>query len=254
MKIFLNILVSIFTLITWCSQVTAQEGNTAPALGPAEVYTCNYLKGKDRGDLDKVIAKWNAWTDDNDPAPYTAWVMTPAFFGPEITFDLVWLGAWPTYADMGKSLQTWQDKGAKMSAEFFNVFSCDQHSSMAVMPMQPPSEPPSSSLVRFMDCNLTEGATPEDMVNAHRQFGGYMDSKGSDTSAWLFFPGMGAGKIEYDYKVVLANKDWASLSKDGNIISNGGGWMEAGKTFAGITKCDSPRLYTADLVRNGAAK
>ena len=254
MKFFLNVLVSIFTLSAWSTQVAAQDGNKAPTLGPAEIYTCNYLKGKDRGDLDKVVAKWNTWTDNNDPAPYTAWVMTPTFFGPEINFDLVWLGAWPTYADMGKSLQTWQDKGARMSAEFFNVFSCDQHSSMAVMPMQAPGEPNSSSLVRFMDCTVSEGKTPEDMVNAHRKFGSYMDSKGSDTMAWMFFPGMGSGKIDYDYKMVLANDNWASLSKDGDIIANGGGWMKMGETFGGITECDSPRLYQADLVRNGAAK
>ena len=254
MKIFLSVLTSIFTLISWSSLALAQDANEAPTLNPVEVFTCDYNKGKDRGDLDKVIAKWNTWMDDNDSAPYTAWVMTPAFFGPEITFDLVWLGGWPSYAAMGKGLDTWTTKGGKLSGEFDKVISCGVHGSMAAMPMQAPGQPTDSSLVRFMDCTVDEGSDPVAMVNAHREFGAFMDSKGSDTSGWLFFPGMGAGDIDYDYKLVLANTDHPSLAKDGEIIANGGGWMEAGKTFGGITECDSPRLYSADMVRNGAAK
>jgi hypothetical protein len=254
MKVLLSVLVTLFAIIAWSSQALAQGEDKTPTLNPLEVFTCNYLKGKDRGDLDKVITRWNAWTDDNDPAPYTAWVLTPVFFGPEITFDVVWMGAWPTNADMGKSLQTWQDKGDQMNAAFSKVFSCDQHMSMAVMPMQPPIEPTDSALVRFMDCSVADGKNPGDAVLAHSKFKKYMASKGSETNAWLFFPGMGAGKIDFDYKLVLANADYPSLAKDSEIISNGGGWMEANKTFGGIADCDSPRMYQADMVRNGAAR
>ena len=254
MKFFVSVLITTFSAIAWVSPAMAQEMDKAPTLNPLEVYTCNYLDGKDRGDLDKVIDRWNTWTDANDPAPYTAWVLTPVFFGPEITFDLVWMGAWPTNAAMGKSLQTWQDKGSKMNGEFFNVFSCDQHSSMAVLPMQPPAEPLETALVRFMDCSVAEGKSPQEAVQAHAMFKKYMMSKGSDSGGWIFFPGMGSGKIDFDYKLVLANADYASLAKDSEIIANGGGWMEAAKTFKDVAQCDSPRLYKADMVRNGAAK
>lgn len=239
--------------VTWSGQALAQDGAASPKLSPAEIYTCNYLKGKDRGDLDKVIERWNEWMDDNDSAPYTAWLMTPAFFGQEITFDVAWLGAWPTNADMGRGLQTWRDKGDQMNQGFFDVFSCDQHMSMAVLPMQPPAEAPDSGLVRFMDCTVAEGKTSPDAVQAHQKFKKYMDSKGSDTSAWVFFPGMGAGKTDFDFKMVLANANYPSLAKDSEIITNGGGWQEAGKTFAGLSTCDSPRLYQTDMIRNGAA-
>ncbi len=181
--------------------------------------------------------------------------MTPVFFGPETTFDLAWMGAWPTNADMGKSLKTWQDKGAKMSTEFFNVFSCDQHSSMAVLPMQPPvDEFPESSLVRFMDCKVDEGSNMREAMETVTSFGKFMDSKGSETSAYVFFPGMGAGIIDFDYKLVLADADFTTVAKDAEITMNGGGWQEAGKTFKGITSCDSARLYQADLVRGGQAQ
>ncbi len=254
MKIILSALASTLALGTLCSQAIAQEADKAPALNPVEVFTCDYNKGKSRADLDKVIARWNKWSDDNNPTPYTAWVMTPVFYGPEITFDIVWLGGWPSYAAMGENQTIWQNEGRKMNAEFFKVLSCDTHSSMAVMPMQAPGEPTSSSLVRFMDCEIDDDASPEDVLTAHREFGSFMQSKGSDTAAWLFFPALGAGDIEYDYKLVLANADHRSLAKDGEIIANGGGWMKRGEVFKDIVQCDSPRLYQADLVRNAAAK
>lgn len=255
MKNFLSALVTISMLFgIWCSQAVAQDGDQGPNVSPLEIYTCNYLKGKDRGDLDKVIARWNAWTDANDPAPYNAWVMTPAFTGPDITFDLAWMGAWPTFADMGKSLQTWQDKGSQMNASFFSVFSCDQHSSMGVIPLQAPEGKfPKKSLIRFSDCTVAEGKSSSDALAAHRKMISFMNADGQNTAAYVFFPGMGAGDIDFDYKLVLANPDYPSLAKDGEKFTNGGGWMEAGKLMDGVTSCDSFRLYQADLVRDGSA-
>ena len=254
MKFIKSLITSVgLFVVAWCSQAVAQDQGGAPQLVPVEIFTCNFLKGKDRSDLDKVIARWNKWSDEQDPASYTAWVLTPNFVASDIDFDVAWLGAWPTHADMGTSLQTWRDKGGKMNAAFFSVFSCDQHSSMAVLPLQAPSDPLEKSLVRFSDCTLAEGTGPEQALAAHRDFGKYMRSKGSDTLAWMFYPGMGAGKIDFNYKLVLGNSGYDSLGKDMDIIANGGGWMEAGKVFGGKTTCDSFRLYEADLVRNSTA-
>ena len=73
MKFFVSVLITTFSALAWVRPAMAQEMDKAPTLNPLEVYTCNYLDGKDRGDLDKVIDRWNTWTDANDPAPYTAW-------------------------------------------------------------------------------------------------------------------------------------------------------------------------------------
>ncbi len=254
MKFMISLITSVGLFVfAWCGQAVAQDEGEAPQLVPGEIYACNYLKGKDRSDLDKVIARWNKWMDQNDSAPYRAYVLTPNFVASDIDFDIAWLGVWPTHADMGKSLQTWSDKGDDMNAEFFRVFSCDQHESFAVLPLQAPSDPQENSLIRFSDCKLAEGASHEQVLAAHREFGKYMHSKGSDTRAWLFYPGMGSGQIDFDYKLVLSNSGYASLANSMNIIANGGGWMERGKVFGGKATCDSFRLYDADLVRNYTA-
>ena len=113
------------TALLYSTQASAQDAAQQPTLNPAEIFTCNYNKGKGRSDLDKVVKQWNSWADKTDSAPYNAWLLTPVFFGPEITFDVAWLGAWPTYEDMGINLQNWQQKGAKVSQEFDKVISCD---------------------------------------------------------------------------------------------------------------------------------
>jgi hypothetical protein len=254
MKLITSLITSVGLFVfAWCSQALAQDEGGAPQVVPAELYACNYLKGRDRSDLDKVIARWNTWSDAHDPASYRAWVLTPNFVSSDIDFDVAWLGVWPTHADMGRSLQTWRDSGGEMNTAFFRVFSCDQHSSMAVLPLQAPSDPLEKSLVRFSDCTLAEGAEPEQVLAAHRKFHKYMSSKGSDTLAWMFYPGMGAGDIDFDYKLVLANSDYNSLAKAMDIIANGGGWMERDKVFGDKVSCDSFRLYEADLVRNYTA-
>ncbi len=255
MKILTATVTTVLAAAIGSGAALAQDDDKAPTLSPVEIYTCNYLDGKGRSDLDKVVTRWNKWSDANSPEPYTAWLLTPVFFGAEITFDVAWMGAWPTNKAMGSALQTWQDDGSKMSAEFFDVLSCDSHSSMAVLPMQPPvSEFPESSLVRFMDCKVDEDSTIQEAVQATRDFGKFMDSKGAEgTSAYVFFPGLGAGDIDFDYKLVLADVDYNSVATTAEISMNGGGWQQAQETFGGITSCDSARLYKADLVRSSPA-
>ena len=60
---------------------------------PVELFACSYNDGKGSADLDKVIDKWNAWTDKNGIDDYAAWTLTPYYFGPEQEFDVIWMGA-----------------------------------------------------------------------------------------------------------------------------------------------------------------
>ena len=60
MKLIISFIASVGLIVfAWCSQAVAQDEGGAPQLLPVEIYACNYLKGKDRSDLDKVIARWN---------------------------------------------------------------------------------------------------------------------------------------------------------------------------------------------------
>ena len=49
-------------------------------------------------------AEWNEVVDGLPDDGYNAWVMTPMFKSNMTTLDFLWVGAWPTYTEMGSGL------------------------------------------------------------------------------------------------------------------------------------------------------
>ena len=109
-----------------------QEG---PGIYPVEAYTCKYNEGKGPADLDKVVADWNQWMDEQDANNYFAMTMTPNYFGGE-TFDVGWLGSAPTAAELGAGADNWRANGGKLAAAFASVLSCDWRWSWTVKPIR----------------------------------------------------------------------------------------------------------------------
>jgi hypothetical protein len=214
-----------------------------------ELFTCNYLDGADRGDLDRVIAKYNKWADKNDDK-YTAWTLTPNFANPEVDWDIGWMGAWPDGQSMGAGLDTWMAKG--LQSEFDKVLSCNMHIAAASVNIKPPKNetPPPTAVVSFRSCTMAEGADFEDVFESTQAMGKFMQGKGSTGGAWMFFPTLGAGDVKFDYFFVLGYENYAALGHDQEVISNGGGWQKRQELLGGKTSCDVPRVYTAELVRS----
>jgi hypothetical protein len=87
---------------------------------PVETFTCNYRAGQGPADLDNVIDNWNKWMDDNGAEDYFAVTLTPHYFG-ENTFDVGWLGSWPSGGAMGRGTDLWMAKGSEIGAQFDEV-------------------------------------------------------------------------------------------------------------------------------------
>jgi hypothetical protein len=104
----------------------------------------------------------------------------------------------------------------------------------------------------FSSCTLAEGVGPADSYTAHVAWAKYLDSKGSKAAIWTFYPGLGIGSADFDYYVVTAYSNYADLAATTEILTNGGGWMEAAKIFADVVSCDGPHVYNSQLRRNGA--
>ncbi len=232
-------------------QLLAEEPMQAPSYSPVELFTCNYNKGKDSKDLDRVIGKFRKWADANDPG-YTAWTLTPVYTSADIEFDVGWLGTWNDFAAQGASADNWAANG--MQADFDKVISCDSHSSAASANIIPPASetPPESGVILFSSCTYAEGSGGEQAFAAHQQMSAYMKSKGSTAGAWVFYPGMGSGDIDFDYYFVRGYTDFKAVAHDSNVITNGAGYRKAGEIFKGVTDCDIPRAYAASLVRAGS--
>jgi hypothetical protein len=254
MKILTSILMFSLGLVPFLSgQAVAQSGE-APRLVPVEMFLCNYNKGKGPKDMQRVNDKWNEWMDEVGETGYTAWNLTPMFFGSGVDFDVAWLGAWADGKRMGESNQRWVTEGRDQQAMFDKVVSCDQHASSASMNVKLPGDdnwPGETGVVIFSNCTVAAGKTVAQALAVHDAWAEHLTATGSQAGVWIWFSGFGAGDVDYDYKIVVGHADHNSVGADWENFTNGRGWMKAVEINAGVVSCDSPRVYNSATVRNG---
>lgn len=245
-------IITCVTALLWSVNIFAQDP-PPPSFAAIEGYMCNYNDGKNRTDLDKVIAKWNKWMDSSKAAPYSAWVMTPVLSSANMSADMVWLGAWENGNDMGRGMQAWANDNGGLAAEFDKVIDCSEHSNFASVNIRPPNKnwPGKGGLAVFTNCTVAEGKTVQDSMAAHRAWAKHLDTTGSKAGMWAFFAGFGHDNPEWDYKIVASHPDYLSFGADWEAYTNGQGWQKAMEISGGIVSCDSPRVYQSTTVRNG---
>ena len=237
---------------SWLQSAVAQDA--APKAVPVEFFACNFQDGKGMADLDKVIDKFKAYADQNDVG-YTAWTLTPQFTNDreEDAFDVGWLGAWPDGNAFGKSQDNWMTKGRDVAKAFGAVIDCsNRHEMASSIAINAPEEPPGDGVVMFYACSLGDGKSPNDAIAAAGKLSGAMTALGTNASSWLFFPGMGAGDIDFDFWRVVAFNNYTELGAAAETYMNGGGWQKNMEILGPVAGCSSPGVYDARLVRAGA--
>lgn len=232
-----------------CSTVTAQD-TVGPTFAPIDLFTCNFNKGKGQADLDKVVEKWNAWMDESESEPYSAWLLTPDYNSPEYPFDVAWLGAWQNGKSMGISHDHWLANGGAVAKEFAKVMSCSTHLNMASMNLKAGvSENSDSAVLGFTDCSVKEGSSLQAASQAMGEWFNYSAEQGSVASAWLFFPAFGPD-ASFDFKRVTAHPNYAEWGLDFDRYGTGGGFAKASELLDDKVSCGGTRVYQADRVRD----
>lgn len=247
-------IITLFTfLLIPTTSTLAQE---PPSFTSVEGFTCSYNKGKGPKDLAKVNTKWNAWADGNNLPAYNAWNLTPNFVDSETTMDVVWIGGWQNGIDMGEGLDLWKTKGSKISAEYAKVLSCGEHSNFASynVRLADISSPSTSGVVTFSDCSLEEGKSIEEGMAAIATWVKHLDSTGSKSGMWVFFPSFGSGDNDWDFKMVESHRNYASLGHDWENYGNKQGYAKARSVFTGVMQCGDKRVYDSEMIRNGGVK
>ncbi len=237
--------------VVWASSAVAQR--PPPSFAAVEGYMCNFVEGKERKDLDKVVKKWNKWMDDSEGTPYSAWILTPVLRSTNMPADVVWLGVWQNGFDMGQGMQAWMTGNDGLAAEINEVLDCAEHSNAAAMNIRPPAEgwPTPTGVVGFADCTVAEGKTMPEAMDANRAWAQHLDNIGSKSGMWAFFPGDGGNVVDWDYKIVTSYPDFVAYGAAWEAYTNGQGWAQAQQIFDGTVSCDSARLYHSTNVRNG---
>ncbi len=101
----------------------------AAAANPVEFWGCKFNDGKDMEDLMSWVEDWNEVVDGLPDDGYNAWVMTPMFSSTMSAVDFLWVGAWPSYREMGAGFEDFfnGEEGAAAFEKWLEISSCEQH-------------------------------------------------------------------------------------------------------------------------------
>lgn len=232
----------------------AQDDEDDNNVVPVELYACNYNDGKGPADLDKAVAKWNAWADSRGVKDYTAWTLTPFYASPEQEFDVLWLGVTPSAKALGAAQDDWLANGAAIQAEFDKASPCNAHSNFAAVEFKAPPERENRShiVISFSDCNIEDGRSfGDDVAPAISAWADYRTQNGSTSGIWVLFPVYGGGGEKFDFKYVTAYGNLAEQGADWDQYA-AAGRHKARELFRGMIDCDSARVYSATNRRRAA--
>ncbi len=231
--------------------VFADEHMQTDSAVPVEIYACRYADGKGPADLDAVVRNWNKWADQQKLTEYTAWTLTPFYFGQEQDFDILWLGVSPTAKSMGRAQDVWLATGGKVNAEFERVTPCHSHGNFASLQFKAPPEGSDATnfMLTFSDCSIADGMNfGRDVAPALEEWATYRGEHGSAAGMWVLFPAYGGGGEEFDFKFVTSQRSNESMGADWDQYA-AGGWKKAEELFSGKLDCDSSRVYNAQQRR-----
>lgn len=218
---------------------------------PVELFACTYNDGMGSEDLDKVIAKWNAWADKSGIDDYSAWTLTPYYYGPEQEFDVIWLGAGKDAVALGRAQDAYLATNDGLVAAFDEVLSCDAHANMASINFKAPPEgaTPANSVLTFSDCSYEDDATFDALGEAMGKWSQHMSDGGSNAGVWHWYPVYGGGGEEFDFKWIEAFENFADLGADYESFGNARGFETYREVLSDLVSCDSSRAYLAQSRR-----
>jgi len=240
-------------LLSGIGSLAAQdkEGEESAAF-PVELYICNYNDGKGPADLDMWAEKWNAWADSSGPESYSAWTLTPFYYGGDQDFDFIWLGTSPDATTLGRAYDNYLSNSGSLNPEFMAIADCGTHNNFATINIkQPPDDGDSDSFVlSFSDCKIAEGKTFDDVYPALTAWTEYRAGHGSEAGMWVMWPAYGGGAVKYDFKFAVSHPNYESQGADWDAYAKGG-YAKAEELFGGLMDCDVARAYNASMRRDG---
>ena len=217
-----------------------------------ELYACSYHDGKGPADLDKWTDKWNAWADERKFDSYSAYTMTPFYYGEDQDFDFLWLGVAPNGVAMGRAQDAWVTQSGDLPAESAKLWSCDAHHNYATMNVKrPPDDGATTFVLSFADCTVEEGKSWDDVGPALNAWGEYREANGSKAGMWVMWPAYGAGDVDFDFKFITSYRSYESLGMDYDQYA-AAGYAKAEELFDGVIDCDVARSYNAVERRRAA--
>ncbi len=232
---------------------TLADNHASPVWGGTELYACMMNEGKGMGDLMDVVDEWNAWSDERDIDNYYAWVLNPIYaWDADFERTAFWFGHAPSLADMGEVAHVWLTQGSELNSKFNETWTCNAHLEFASMIVRGGGGEASSGYASFRDCSFHEGMGITDLMEATARYNAHQDANEVQSVTVYHLPGHGNPQDKtYDMKISQWVSDMAVYGANAEKYVNDGGWKAYGETVGKVVSCDSPRMYSATLVRSG---
>lgn len=258
MNLLYKLVIAIAALMAFGSASTfSQDG--PPRFAPIELYGCNFTDGSDMGDVNAAFDDLNEWMDELAVDDFTLLTMVPFFYSAEFPYDFIILGAWPSGASMGASLNSWVNESGDLPSQFQEVIECPMHQGMASLNLNEPSGGGGGNdggrfVVSFSNCSVAEGRTPPEAVSGIQEWIGYQKENGLDTFEWVAVPGPGeTADADYTFKWISSYPSYQVFGQSYEIRVNNGGLGRYDDIFSRLLSCDSSRVYNASFIRQSAS-
>ena len=230
------------------------EQQAGPRISAIESYYCSYAKNKDMDDLLKTAAIWDDWADDNFPAAYTAYVLSPVVTTEaDFPFDLVWLGVAKNQQTLGKINDAWLAKGADMAKKFDAVTPCNSHGYLTSIEARPYPNLGQMGYLQIQACQYNEGKTLADVMAADMKWTAWMDENGMPGGIYRWIPSIGSPRADKtNFFNVYITDSLAQRGQAHDMMLNGG-FAVRDTMYNDIAVCDNPRVWHAQPVGGKSA-
>jgi hypothetical protein len=250
-KLLFTIFTSTVVALSGVGLSFAQDGSNVPNLTPIELQICNFHDGQDRADYDKAVGVMKKWMDDNDAEPYAAWRLNSFYTGAREDFDFIYIGAWTSGTSMGKDIAQYRATAGSAIAASEKAADCGNsqlYTSLNVK--ESDGDGTGDFVLTVRDCNVADGRTTRDAIDALREYGQYRDANGSPGGTWVWFPTYGDGEADFDFKLASS---YSGIEAFGNYFQwnrDMQAYLKRAELFSGLLSCDVARAYTGDTLVN----
>ena len=250
-QIFKVTLVAIFSFL-FSLTVFADNHIEAPTFVPIEGFACNYAPGKDMDDLMRVTKEWNDYVDDSD-VQYNAWIFSTYFYSEEETADFFWIGASPTWEELGKAQALMMEpRGLKINEKFNSVTPCNDHTNWGYQSVRDfqSEDGDNQGVSSIVWCSLSEGATYDQLLAADKKFNEYADSLNMKGGAGRWYPGSGIpSRFDADFLWSQDADNHVEWGKSVDQAVNGGGNQVFQSIYGDLMTCSNRAVYNVTGVR-----
>ena len=172
-----------------------------------------------------------------------------------LSFDYIWFGFSPSFETYGNTMENWVQEGEQTIGPKFNeVATCGPRSIFAVLPARQvdwDQDTTKNNPFQLANCKFRDGKNMADLMKAAGDFNKYIETTGADPLIAIFVPDAG-NELDADWDIKVG-AGWSNYEEMGKARQAGyqPGNTALQDTWGSVVDCDSPRIYTTNLLRNG---